>query len=333
MPSVSVALLVLGVPAAPAVAGQSPRQATETDAGGIGLRLLDIPTERAEDPRAQVYIVDHVRPGATISRRVEVRNTSSEPQKIELYAGAASIEGTTFAVPDGRKANELSGWTHLDQRFVELDPDDRQAVRVEIEVPPAASRGERYATIWAQVVSPPQHGGNVTQVHRVGVRMYLDIGPGGEPPTDFRIDDVTATRGAGGFPIVKARVVNTGERALDMTGALQLSKGSVQAGPFRLTSGATLAPGGSGDVGIELDQALPAGVWDVRLTLASGPVEHTAEGRITLPVPGTVAMTVQQPRRLVYPLGTAAAVLVLLATAAWYLIRRRSRVRLAGHSV
>ncbi|MBU8855846.1 MULTISPECIES: DUF916 domain-containing protein [unclassified Micromonospora] len=329
MLSAFVALIALGAPAAPAAAGRAQQPAGDADTGGIGLRLLDIPTDRVADPRAQVYVVDHVRPGSTISRRVEVRNTSTQPLRVELYAGAASIVGTAFTVPEGRKGNELSGWVRLGRKTVDLEPDGRKAVTVDIVVPKSASKGERYGAIWAQVTSPSGRGGNVTQVHRVGVRLYLDVGPGGEPPTDFRIESVTARPGAGRFPVVTAHVVNTGERALDMTGTLTLSKDAVRAGPFRVSSGATIPPGGSGDVGIELDQSLPAGLWDVRLVLASGTVERTAEGRITLPVPGTVAMTAGRPAWLVYSVGTATALALLVAAGVWYLFRRRTRVRVA----
>ncbi|KXK58130.1 hypothetical protein AWW66_31600 [Micromonospora rosaria] len=327
MPLASVALLALGVPAAPAVAVRE-QQAPGRDREGIGIRLVDVPAARVDDPRARVYIIDHVKPGATINRRVEVHNGSAARQRIELYAGAATIEGTTFTVPEGRDGNELSDWVSLETARLTLAPGERQPVEVDIEVPRTAAEGERYGAIWAQVSSAPEQGGNVTQVHRVGIRLYLDVGPGGEPPTDFRIDDVTAEPGPGEVPMVTARVTNTGGRALDMTGTLTLTKKSIRAGPFPVTNGVTVPPGQSGRVQIEITQSLPDGVWDARLVLASGAVERTADGRITLPVASRAAMQTATPGWLVYSLGTLVALAAVVVFVAWSLARRRSRRRL-----
>lgn len=297
------------------------------DEAAISIRMVDIPASRAQDPRAQVYIVDHLNPGTTIHRRVEVHNTSAETQKIEFYSGAASVEDNAFTVPEGRTGNELSGWIRLKTARMDLEPGERRPVAVEIAVPRKASKGERYAAIWAQVTSTKERTGNVTQIHRVGIRIYLDIGPGGEPPTDFRVDGLAAEPGRGEFPVVTAKVTNTGQRALDMTGTLSLRKAAVQAGPFAVTNGVTILPGQSGQVRIEINQALPAGVWDVHAKLASGIVERTATGTITLPVaaPMTVA-TSTGPRWLVYAVG-GIALLVLITLAGWYLLRRQ-RARL-----
>ncbi|MFG1839724.1 hypothetical protein ACGFH8_14925 [Micromonospora sp. NPDC049175] len=329
----SVALVAVGASAAPAVAAREQRYEPGDDPAAINFRLLDIPTARAEDPRARVYIIDHLKPGATISRRVEVRNDSPATQKIELYAGAASVENTAFTVPDDRTGNELSGWIKLTTAAVELAPGERDSVAVDIAVPKNASKGERYAAIWAQVTSGSKQNGNVVQVHRVGIRVYLDVGPGGEPPTDFRIGDLAAERGIGGLPVVTAIVTNTGERALDMTGRLTLSKGAVQAGPFKVTNGVTILPGQSGKVRIAVDQSLPAGVWDVQVFLASGLVERKAEGRISLPVAAPMELA-QSPRPiwLAYAIGVA-AMLVLLVLVGWYLARRRRTRFTPGHRV
>ncbi|MDG4808906.1 hypothetical protein O7634_19340 [Micromonospora sp. WMMD1120] len=299
-----------------------------TDGAAISIRMLDIPASRVQDPRAQVYIVDHLKPGTTINRRVEVRNTSGETQKVEFYSGAASVENNSFTVPEGRTGNELSGWIRLKTATMELDPGERRPVEVEIAVPRKASKGERYAAIWAQVTSAKERTGNVTQIHRVGIRVYLDIGPGGEPPTDFRIDGLAAEPGPGEFPVVTATVTNTGERALDMTGTLTLSKAAVRAGPFKVTNGVTILPGQNGQVRIEVNQALPAGTWEVHAKLASGTVERTATGKIVLPVAAPMAVGKPTgPGWLVYAVG-AVAVLVLLTLAGWYLVRRQ-RAQLA----
>ncbi|MFD0787401.1 hypothetical protein ACFQZ8_26155, partial [Micromonospora azadirachtae] len=289
------------------------RHAADPDVPAIGIRLFEIPAARADDPRARAYIVDHVSPGKSFNRRVEVSNTSGERQRIDLYATAASIEENAFAPAEGRTGNELTSWISIGEDRLELAPGERETVEVQVDVPRAASKGERYAVIWAETKSAPEEGDNVTQVRRVGIRMYLDVGLGGEPPTDFRIEGLKVEPGPGEVPLVTARVVNTGGRALDMTGSLTLTKDPVRAGPFKVGNGTSILPGTDGQVRVEVSEPLPAGVWDVRLVLRSGIVERTAEGRIRLPVATSLAMETGGPDRLVYSLSAGVALAALTA--------------------
>ncbi|WP_326562095.1 hypothetical protein [Micromonospora sp. NBC_01796] len=324
----SAAILAVGVPAAPAGAQRELRQ-DPAEARGLGLQLLDIPVSRAEDPRARAYIIDHLKPGTTIHRRVEVRNSSPERQHVELYAGAASVERNSFTVPDGREGNELSRWVSLESSSVDLPPGARTVVPVTVAVPRTASKGERYGAVWAQITRAPTQQDNVGQIHRVGIRMYLDIGAGGEPPTDFRIEGLAAARGDGEWPVVTAQVHNTGGRALDLGGSLSLvsRSGTVKAGPFAVKTGVTILPGQRAQVSALVDQPLSAGQWDARMTLFSGTVERTGEGSVMLP--GMVTAQVEPGGRgtLVLSLSVGAAIALLLVVAAvvWYLVRRERR--------
>src|SRR5690242_8321092 len=91
------AALAAGVllPAANAIA------APGTADGSLGIRLVDIPTDRANDPRAHAYVIDHLAPGTTIERSVEVSNTTAAPMRVELYSAAASIMGGKFVGAEG----------------------------------------------------------------------------------------------------------------------------------------------------------------------------------------------------------------------------------------
>ncbi|MEV1153893.1 hypothetical protein AB0J27_00585 [Micromonospora chokoriensis] len=64
---------------------------SDTPTAGVGIRLLDAPVNRRDDTRAYKYIVDHVKPGTTIKRRVAVRNSSEIQRKVAFYAAAASV--------------------------------------------------------------------------------------------------------------------------------------------------------------------------------------------------------------------------------------------------
>ncbi|GAA5197689.1 hypothetical protein GCM10023322_69490 [Rugosimonospora acidiphila] len=302
--------------------------APTADPPSLSIRVLDVPTARIDDPRALAYIIDFLNPGDTIRRRVEVKNTSPQTQHVDMYAGAAAVVNDTFTPATAPPEEDLTGWVSLDSPSLDLKAGATQNVWATITVPRDAVKGERYGAIWAQISRPPKPGSTVGENNRVGVRMYLDIGPGGEPPTDFRIGDITISGGHGPWPLVTARVDNTGGRAIDMTGSLTLTNddGSVKAGPFEVTNGVTILPGQSGPVQVPIDKQLPAGAWTAKLTLASGTTTRTASATFTLPVAGTRAAIMASGTPWT-KLGAAATLAVLLIVAALlltrYLLRRR----------
>ncbi|MFD9125005.1 peptidase [Kitasatospora sp. NPDC059571] len=342
-------------------AAADPGQPPPSTGGSIGLRLLDAPRGREADPRAHMYIVDHLAPGAVIHRRLQVTNTSDTDQRVDLYAGSAEIDNGTFTAEPDLTPNELTTWVSVDDCATQEaasaapggcgtprkdgaggPPTPRPLVRhvpahgaavveVSVRVPPKASAGERYAVVWAQVAGPADQAGNVRVVNRVGVRLYLDVGPGGEPPSDFRIGEVTPARAPDGTPEVVAVVRNTGARALDMTGSVSMTEGpgSLSAGPFSVNLGTTLGIGSAGRVTVLLDRQLPAGPWKVRLTLASGLVRHTVTATLTFPV-GSAAGAPVTPDAAdsasMTPGVPAVALAVVVVVAFGYGVVRRRRV-------
>ncbi len=161
---------------------------------GIGLRLLDIPTAAQDDPRAQSYVVDRLAPGTVIQRRIQVQNDSDSTQLVRIYPGAAHIEAGSFIGEDDPAVNELTTWTSVDQEQLEVAPGESADVTVTIDVPADAPEGEQYAAIWAEIRSTPNKNANIIQASRVGIRMYLSVGPGNGKPADFSIDSLTSAR-------------------------------------------------------------------------------------------------------------------------------------------
>ncbi|MFD2079033.1 hypothetical protein [Actinopolymorpha cephalotaxi] len=250
------------------------------------MRLLEAPVNRVDDPRARIYIVDHVNPGTTFRRKFLVSSTSPRPHVVTIYAAAAAIRRDAFIFAAGHTSNELSSWINVDKPKLRLPPHGQAVVEATISVPKEASEGERYAVIWTQMKSPKaQANENVSLVNRVGIRVYLDVGPGGEPPSNFKVNRVVPERTESGLPEIVADVTNTGKRALDLSGELWLDHGpgSLRAGPFPVDEGTTLAPGNRGSVTVRLDERLPNGPWKFRLKLRSGETEHTTTGDVTFP--------------------------------------------------
>ncbi|MCG5472239.1 hypothetical protein LADH09A_006277 [Micromonospora sp. LAH09] len=289
--------------------------------------MLEAPTDRRSDPRALRYIVDHLPPGTTIKRQLLIVNRTDETRRVDVYPGAATLETSAFRFGEGRAANELTSWTTLDERAVELEPWGEARVRATITVPPAASRGERYGVIWASTSSAPRAGGEITQVHRVGVRMYLDIGPGGEPASDFSIGELRPARSPEGEPSVSVQVRNTGGRAVDLTGTVSLTDGPAgsRAGPFRIGQGVTLAPGAAGQVIARFPVELPNGPWKAEVNLESGLVKRSLTAQVQFPDAGQVGKRGSVVSRIMSGWALGAAVAGLLLVTGLAVLARGSR--------
>ncbi|MFI6758511.1 hypothetical protein ACIBF5_05115 [Micromonospora sp. NPDC050417] len=299
----------------------------------IGIQLLEAPTDRRGDPRALRYIVDHLPPGTVIKRQLLVANKTAKTQRVDLYPAAATIEEERFVFGAARTPNELTSWISLDRETLELEPGGKARFRATITVPPQASAGERYAVIWASVSSAPDPTANVNKIHRVGVRTYLSVGPGGEPPSSFTIGELSPARDTLGVPSVRIAVRNTGERALDLTGSVSLSDGpaDLRAGPFDVVDGTTITPGESGTVLAQLPRELPNGPWQIDVALASGQVKESATARITFPDPGRVGEPGSPLSRLgpLWALVAGSLVVGLVVLTGLLLLIRRSRRRTA----
>jgi len=326
------AVIAAPTSASTATPGPAPRAPAP---GGIGLRLVDTPVAARKDPRARIYIVDHVAPGTVIHRRIEATNTTAATAHIVLYPAAASIVNGAFLGAAGKTPNDLSIWTSVSPGASDVRSGGHVTATVTITVPRDAAPGEQYGVVWAEARSAPIAGagsrGGVTQVSRVGIRVYLSVGPGGSPAADFTIDSLTAKRSPEGRPMVVATVHNAGGRALDMNGSLQLAAGpgGLSAGPFPATLGVTMAIGDTEPVTIVLDKRLPAGPWDARITLHSGSLERSALATVSFPATGASPSVNATPTRRGSPYPVVAGVFVLLlAVGALVVLVRRRRRRL-----
>ena len=333
----AVAASTTGNPTTPA-ANQSVQATAAPTAGGdlpstpvIGIKLVDAPVSEKNDPRAHSYIIDHLAPGAVISRRIEVVNTTAATAAVSLYATAATIAGGSFTGGLQGDVDELTRWTSVSRPLISLPPRTSAEPAVRIAVPRDAAPGERYGVVWAQVASRNLAG--VEQVSRVGIRIYLSIGPGNPPATDFAVEQLVAGRGSDGRPTLAATVRNTGGRAIDLSGTVNLTNGpgGLSGGPFKVVLGSTLAPGQTEPVGIALDPRLPNGPWDARITLTSGEVSRDAMATIVFPSGGTAPPVVATGVPAIPAAGTSwwvitgIAVVVLIMVVAVFLVARARR--------
>jgi hypothetical protein len=321
----AVTALVFAPPIAASAIGGSTK-----DPGNVGVRLLDIPASAANDPRAHAYIVDSLLPGTTITRRIEVSNTTSSSLHVDAFAAAATIQKGSFVGDPGHKANALSSWTTLSQGTLEVKSHSASLDTITIAIPTDAAPGETYAIVWAEVGTAGT--GGVKLMNRVGIRIYLDVRGNNPTASSFTVDSMTADRSPSGKPIVLAEVHNTGGRAIDLAGTLRLTSvsGSLTAGPYDARLGTTVAPGQSEPITIEPGDALANGPWKAVLELKSGLLTESSQAVITFPAKPGAGIAVpahSTTNTLLIPL-IGLSVVVIVAGAGIVILlaaRRRSR--------
>ena len=336
------ALLLSAALVTPALAEETPGPAGGVGecAPGLGIGLLEVPKATLKDPRARNYVIDSVKPGADFSRKFQVCNGTKEPLQVQLYPDAASIDDGNFVLANGKGTNELTSWMTVTPPSVTVPPGKAVVASVRFQVPQDASKGERYGGVVAE--APAIGAGGLAVGGRVGIRVYLDVTDGGDAAkSDFTIDSLQAVRLQDGTPVVLAKVHNTGDRALDMRGSLQLSDGpaGLSAGPFEARLGTTLGPGDTAPVSIPLDKAITGGPWHAVITMKSGLLERKAEGDITFPdTPGSEgpeveALPLYKDKGVVFPVAVAIVGLVLLLLLAYLvhsLLKSRRRKASVG---
>lgn len=325
--AVAILALVVSVPAAPLVSAQPPDAA----GGTIGIRIGDGGVGPAGDPRAQIYIVDHVPPGSELTRELVVTNGTDQTQNVDVYPGPAAIEDGVFVVADKGRTSALTSWTDVGQTPVVIASGEEAVIPVRITVPPDAPEGEFYGVVWAAVATGTDANG-ITSISRVGVRIYLSVGEGNGPAADFSISELTTERAPDGTAVVVAHVVNTGGRAVDLNGSLDLTDGPGGLSASTVESQvATIAPATEGRVLFELPDSasLPAGPWNARVQLASGFKDDARSETITFPDAGSAVTDPDEGVSWLVMVGAIAAAgfaLALVVVGVWAATRRgRSR--------
>src|SRR3954464_7580436 len=114
-------LAVAGAFVAPATPAYSASGAAHKHPG-LGIRLLEAPTALANDPRAHIYIIDHLAPGTTIQRKVQVSDGTTSPLDVSLYAAGSEIKDGLWSPYAGQRPDELSQWITVQPSSLHLSP-------------------------------------------------------------------------------------------------------------------------------------------------------------------------------------------------------------------
>jgi hypothetical protein len=335
---ISLALLstALAVTAGTGTSLAAPAAPVASSPGQFGIQLLQVPASAASDPRARIYIIDRLAPGTVIHRQFAVVNLSEAPMTLSVYTAAASISQGTFQFAPGHTQDTMTTWVTVSHPTVGLAAHARATLVATVTVPRDAPPGEQYGVIWAE--HDTKGSGNVALVSRVGIRLYLSIGPGGAPASNFTLGVPTARRAANGSPVVSLPIDNTGGRALDLHGTLALTggPGGLQDGPFPAATVVTTAPGQGYHETFMLSRALPSGPWQGKFTVVSGLLTKTETVTLSFngSFNGTAAATAASSSFPVVPVaagGAAAFVIIVVIVVIVPIVGRRRRpLREAG---
>jgi hypothetical protein len=325
--ALAAGLLSILSPAASAVTSSSP-SAAPAPPGSFGVRLVDVPVSEEGNPRALRYVIDYLPTSTVIQRRILIANDESRTARFTVYADSAFISGGEFVGYAGATSNELTNWVSVQHPTVTLAAGASVMDMVTIRVPPGATRGEHYGVIWVQQTAKARArdaGSGVTEVSRVGVRLYVAVGRGGAPPSSFDITSVTGHLTHARQPIIVAHVNNTGGRAIDLNGSARLTDGpgGTSSGPFPAQRIVTLAPGQSWNMTFAAPKSLPEGSWRVTVTLASG--LNKAKATTTVQLGSIVAAQAAVSARQWIWVALGGLVIALVAAVAWYARQQRRR--------
>jgi hypothetical protein len=325
----ALAVGIFGISSPVASAATSSRlSAAPAPPGSFGVRLVDVPVSEAGNPRALRYIIDYLPTGTVIHRRILVVNDEARTARFTVYPDAAFITGGQFVGYSGATRNELTNWVSVQHPTVTLAAGASVMDMITIRVPPGATRGEHYGVIWVQQTAKARARGpesGVTEVSRVGVRLYMAVGRGGAPPTKFDITSITGHLTDAGRPVIVAHVNNTGGRAIDLNGSARLTDGpgGTSSGPFPAQRIVTLAPGQSWNMTFPVPKSLPDGSWRVTVTLASGLTKATATAAIQLTA-NVAAQAAMSATSWIW-LALGGLIVALVVAMGWYARQHRRR--------
>lgn len=129
------------------------------------------------------WIIRQAEPGKSITDSVTVQNLTNKAITITLNVEEATEVNGTFTLKE-TAATDLGLWTKLGTQSVELGPNEKKRIPVNIQIPSNAVEKSTYlGSVLA--VKESVNDQNIKIVTRIGVRIYLDIVPPGTLETNI----------------------------------------------------------------------------------------------------------------------------------------------------
>ena len=148
--------------------------ADNSQAGGIGINLINIPKSLSGVAHSDSWIVDRLMPSTITVREAQVTNTTNKAMKVTIYQGAATNVDGNYLVANDDVTNLLTSWTTVTPSNATIAAHSSQKILITIKVPAGVSDSEQAGVIWASTITGTS--GAFTQVSRVGIRMINPVG-------------------------------------------------------------------------------------------------------------------------------------------------------------
>jgi len=144
--------------------------------GGLGIQ----PHEwDLKNPLTKSWFIYTLESGETKKGKVDVINSSNEPQDIKIYpVDAVTTQDGAFAPePEDKEKIDVGAWITLSESEVSLRPKETKTIKFTLKVPENAEVGDHMGAIIAQNKKIPEaeEGTGMRIVTRVGARIYLTV--------------------------------------------------------------------------------------------------------------------------------------------------------------
>ena len=144
--------------------------------GGLGIQ----PHEwDLKNPLTKSWFIYTLESGETKKGKVDVINSSNEPQDIKIYpVDAVTTQDGAFAPePEDKEKIDVGAWITLSESEVSLRPKETKTIKFTIKVPENVEVGDHMGAIIAQNKKIPEaeEGTGMRIVTRVGARIYLTV--------------------------------------------------------------------------------------------------------------------------------------------------------------
>lgn len=167
--------------------------------------------------------------GEETTQTFYVRNRGDETMALKVYVGDFWIEpdGKEKFLESGEVERTCSKWIEVAPEELEIKPDESQAIRFKMNVPPD-KKGTYWAMVFVEQTTKPtlktakrgQQQFNILSFQRVGVRIFEEV-PGAQKG-DGKISEVSVKTNEQSSLKVELRFENEGDVLLKCTGTIDI---------------------------------------------------------------------------------------------------------------
>lgn len=174
--SVAVILAVIGLVDGESIAwGQTDAESTESEDSTLTWSVRPSPTDAEPDRPNYVYDLE---PGETVNDSIRVRNYTTDPLVLDIYASDAitTVSGALDLLPADQTATDVGTWVELESSSIEVPSQSALDVPFTVTAPERAEPGDHTGGIVTSFLATGSQGGQEVVVeHRLGSRMHVRV--------------------------------------------------------------------------------------------------------------------------------------------------------------